>query len=340
MAVAGRLSPPEWLRYPDPATELDVLRLTDPAFSSGMTAPHLRQFGKRGDTLLYWSDRNGSRQVFQLALKGGESHQISDASALDPQSIALTSDERAANYFDGPLLLETSLSTLSKRTLHTVPDGFHRTGLAQGFDGSLLFVESRAGISKIQRTTRTGALNTLLELAGEIDDVLARPKVGQVLFRVGGAVSLVNFDGSGLKRLNLAAGRTGHAIWSPSGRSVLYLHIPEDPRELISLRELLVAEESDRLVAKTSQFDSVAANADSSVFVGASRSRASAYVLLLLRVTRRELTLCEHRASDPSMVSPIFSPDSQSVYFCSDRHGHSAVYRFHVDKFVEQTPEH
>ena len=340
MAVAGRLSPPEWLRYPDPATELDVLRLTDPAFSSGMTAPHLRQFGKRGDTLLYWSDRNGSRQVFQLALKGGESHQISDASALDPQSIALTSDERAANYFDGPLLLETSLSTLSKRTLHTVPNGVTRTGLTQGFDGSLLFVESRAGLSKIQRTTRAGVLNTVLEVAGQILWVIARPKVGQVLFRVGGDFSMVNFDGSGLKRLNLEAGRTGNAIWSQSGRSVVYLHIPEDPKELISMREFLVAEETDKLVAKTSQFESVGANVDSSVFVGASRSRASAYVLLLLRVTRRELTLCEHRASDPAMVSPIFSPDSQSVYFCSDRHGHPAIYRLHVDKFVEQTAGH
>ena len=76
---------------------------------------------------------------------------------------------------------------------------------------------------------------------------------------------------------------------------------------------------------------------DSSVFVGASRSRASAYVLLLLRVTRRELTLCEHRASEPAMVTPIFSPDSQSVFFASDRHGKTALYRVHVEKFVEET---
>jgi oligogalacturonide lyase len=73
------------------------------------------------------------------------------------------------------------------------------------------------------------------------------------------------------------------------------------------------------------------------VFVGASRSRASAYVLLLLRVTRRELTLCEHRASDPKMVLPIFSPDSQSVFFASDRHGKQALYRVRIEKFVEET---
>jgi len=56
-------------------------------------------------------------------------------------------------------------------------------------------------------------------------------------------------------------------------------------------------------------------------------------------VTRRELTLCEHHASDPAMVSPVFSPDSQSIFFASDRHGKSAIYRVHVEKFVEETDD-
>jgi oligogalacturonide lyase len=75
------------------------------------------------------------------------------------------------------------------------------------------------------------------------------------------------------------------------------------------------------------------------VFVGASRSLASPYVLLLLRMARRELTLCEHRSSDPVAVEPVFSPDSQSVFFTSDRKGKRAIYRAHVEKFVEETPE-
>jgi oligogalacturonide lyase len=73
------------------------------------------------------------------------------------------------------------------------------------------------------------------------------------------------------------------------------------------------------------------------VFAGASRSRASAYVLILLRVTRRELTLCEHKASDPAMVNPVFSPDSQRIVFVSDRHGKPALYQVRVNRFVEET---
>ena len=61
--MAGPVSRTEWIRYADPATELTVVRLTNPLFESGLTAPHLRQFTRRGETLLYWSTRDGSRQA-------------------------------------------------------------------------------------------------------------------------------------------------------------------------------------------------------------------------------------------------------------------------------------
>jgi oligogalacturonide lyase len=60
-------------------------------------------------------------------------------------------------------------------------------------------------------------------------------------------------------------------------------------------------------------------------------------VLILLRITRRELTLCEHKASQPELTSPIFSPDSQKIYFQSDREGKPAIYCVHVEKLVEKT---
>ena len=72
-------------------------------------------------------------------------------------------------------------------------------------------------------------------------------------------------------------------------------------------------------------------------FAGASRNAGSPTVLLMLRITRRERTLCEHRASNPGMVTPVFSPDSQRLYFQSDREGKSAIYSFHMEKLVEKT---
>ncbi len=341
LAAAGRISGPEWRRYPDPATELEVLRLTDPAFASGMTASHLRQFTRRGEFLLYWSERYaddspGARQVFLLDLKNGGSRQVTEATELDASSLALSADDRAFYFFDGPTLKEAQIATTLARTIYTVPDTAVRKGFSTGFDGGAIFAERRNGKSRIISVLRQQP-HRVIEVDPEIEDVMARPRRMQVLYRAGGRLWIVNSDGSGNRQLRTAPGSTGEALWIPSGRTLVYLHIPDDPKELITLREHAPDDNSDTLLAKTSQFISASPNADASVFTGASRSRASAYVLILLRIARRELTLCEHRASDPAMVRPAFSPDSQSVLFVSDRHGKSAIYQVHVAKFVEET---
>jgi oligogalacturonide lyase len=341
LAAAGRLTPPEWKRYADPATELEVVRLTDPAFTSGMSAPHLRQFTRRSDSLLYWSERAagdspGPRQAFLLDLKMGGSRQLTDAATLDISSLSLSTDDRSALFFDGPSLYETLLTSTHPRELHRVPDGATRKGFAIGMDGSLLFAERDKGKSRIISVLRQ-ITRRVAETDQEIDEVMARPRRMQVLYRAAGQLWLVNSDGTGKLPLKTEPGQTLDARWIPSGRTVIYLHVPDDPKELVTLRENSPDEGTDRVLAKTSQFISVYPNADASVFTGASRSKANAYVLILLRVARRELTLCEHRASDPAMVEPVFTPDSQSIVFVSDRHGKPAIYQVRVARFVEET---
>src|SRR5580698_2472223 len=43
----GKSFPPEWKRFSDPATEFEVYRLTDPAFSSCLPAYYNRAISKR-----------------------------------------------------------------------------------------------------------------------------------------------------------------------------------------------------------------------------------------------------------------------------------------------------
>lgn len=338
MAAVGQITGPEAHRYADPATELPVVRVTNPAFASGMTAAPLHQFTRHSDTLLYWSERAGTPQAFLLDLKQGGSKQLTDAAALDSTSLSLSPDERSFLYFDGPVLNESPLMNTRPRELHRVPDDATRSGLAIGGDGSAIFVERREGRSRIVSASRLQPLTrTIVELDGEIEDVIARPRRPQLLYRTGGALWLINTDGAAKRQLKTEPGQTGEAFWIPSGRTLLYLHLPEDPTELITLREHTPEDGTDKLLAKTSQFISVAPNADASVFTGASRNKASAYVLILLRAARRELTLCEHHASDPRMVNPLFSPDSQNILFVSDRDGKPAVYLVPVARFVEET---
>src|SRR5204863_5897378 len=104
-------------------------------------------------------------------------------------------------------------------------------------------------------------------------------------------------------RFRLADGQIPSATWNPDGKSVFYLNVPPDARKLRNIREFTPDTNEDKGVSDTTQYASFERNGDASVFVGASASKASPHVLLLVRAVRREFTLCEHRASDPSAVS-------------------------------------
>jgi oligogalacturonide lyase len=152
-------------------------------------------------------------------------------------------------------------------------------------------------------------------------------------------VWLANLDGKQNYRLKVADGQAPAATWSPDGRSVQYLNVPPDSHKLRNIREFTPDTNEDKAISDTTQYACFERNTDGSVFVGASGSQASPHVLLLVRAVGREFTLCEHRASNPAMVSPIFSPNSQNVFFSTDQHGKPAIYRIAVDKLVEATEE-
>ncbi len=330
-------------RFLDPATEFDLYRLTDPATSARLSAPHLHSVSRRGRFLIHSSDRSGSVQAYRLDWQTGQSRQLTGASELDQATLALMPDDRSVLYFDGRSLKQMPLGNLRERTWTEVPPDWVRVpGFSVTTDASrAAWVERKSDRSRIRSIQfPRGEVSTVLESAGLMSDVQFRPGHSQLFYRRDGSIRVASLNGQNdLPMLTDSADIPGQARWSPDGHSILYLSIPAERTQLTTLREFEVEPRTSKLVAKTSQFVSFGANADASVFVGASRSLASPYLLLLLRSVRRELTLCEHRASDPAMVQPIFSPDSQNVFFNSDRRGKPCIYRAHVEKFVEETGE-
>jgi oligogalacturonide lyase len=335
--------PPEWTRFPDPATEWDILRLTNPEFPSGLPAYYNRGISRRGTFLLFWSVRGGSAQAYRMDLKTGAILQLTDFQALDPASPSLMPDDKGFCCFDGRVCRHVSLVHPRVRDIATVSEGWERSpggGLSR--DGnSVAFAESRAGKSRLWLVSVAAKTQSLLgEFPFPASDPVSNPRRAQVLYRQGDeALWLVNSDGQQNRKLRTAPGKIGPAIWSPDGRSVLYLSFPEEARRLFEIRETIPDENRDRLIAPTSQFVHFGANSDASVFVGASRNVNSPHVLIILRVTRRELTVCEHKASNPGLVAPQFAPDNRYIFFQSDRHGRQAIYRVRVEKFVEPAEE-
>jgi len=336
----GIVIPSAWHRYADPATEFEVLRLTDPAHSCQLPAYYNHVLARRGGFLVYASDETGTPQACRMDLHNGESRQLTEAAHLDAASIAMPPDEHSVCYFDGPALHQTMLGNQRTRPVYEVSEGWERCpGLSVAEDGTALAGENRNGESRLRVIgLQKGGARTVTECPFILSHPQARPKRAQILYRQADeALWLVNSDGAQNRKLGLAAGRIGPARWSPDGHTVLYLNFPDDPTQLHTIREFSPDQNTDKLVARTSQFAHFGCNTNTSVFVGASQNRAAPYILILLRLTRRELSLCEHRASNPASVAPIFSADSQQIFFESDRDGKPAIYRIHVEKLVEET---
>ncbi len=329
--------PSEWFTYLDAATEFPVTRLTSPQFASGICPG---AWTRPAGSLLYWSQRTGAAQVFRMDLKTGASEQLTSAESLDPLRTVVLPAERGFCYFDGEWLFHAEPARARQRRVYSAAGGWTpASGLGAAPDGRrIVFVERRGGAYRLRLVRLDGgAVSTVLESGAAMDGPAVRGRPAEVLFRQGDDLWLAGLNGRNLRRLGTAPGAVGGYCWSPDQAAVLYLHLPADRRALHSIRSVRPEGGADELVAPTSQFAAFSPNRDATVFAGASGSRASPYLLLLVRATRRELALCEHRASDAAATAPVFSSDSQQVFFHSDRDGGRAIYRMQVDRLVEKT---
>src|ERR1019366_1017752 len=97
-------------RYPDPATDFDVYRLTDPSYSSTLPAAYNRAIAHNNAWMLFCCERNGSPQAFRLDLKSGETRELTTVQDLDGSSLTLTPDNRSFCFFAGRALFISGLA--------------------------------------------------------------------------------------------------------------------------------------------------------------------------------------------------------------------------------------
>ncbi|MGJ5817816.1 hypothetical protein [Paludibaculum fermentans] len=337
VAVASQ----EWVRYQDPSTEFDVRRLTSPEHESTLSPLPARCVDRRSRTLLFSARSEDKWAPYVIELSNGQIKPLAVVEEYAPDSLTFSSDDRSALFFSGTKLVSIQVNNQHRTELAEIREGWTRSGpVISTEDGqSLFFVEKREGQANIRRLRQPkGSPETAVEVRGTALEVTPNPKRAMLLWlNEAGELWVAAFDGAGQRRVETPAGRVLQAFWSPDGQAVQYLLEPAESNQLIAIREQVLDARTDTLIAKTSQFVVFARNANSSVFVGASRSKASPNILLLLRATRREFTLCEHKAKDPALAEPFFSANSQRIFFQSDRHGKMAIYMMNVEKLIEKT---
>ena len=341
-ADKGFVFPSEAFRYTDAATDFVIVRLTDPAHQSWLPAYFERAIARHGNFLIYASDRSGTVQAYRMDLKNGQSRVLTDATHLVPDSLTLTPDERSFCYLDSGVLNLRNLATLRTREVYRIEAGFEAgRGFGLSEDGLYAgLVEQKAGASRLRLISmRTGTAETLAESSEALSDPMPRPRRAGMLYRRGdGEMWLVNFDGAQNRKLRLAPGGLGPAIWSTDGRTVLYLSFPEDRKQITDSR-IHAGYQRRRVDFVHQPVRQLQSQRGFKRVRGRERQQSLAILLLLVRSVKRELTLCEHRASDGRQVVPMFSPNSQRMFFQSDRDGKMAIYSMLVDRLVEETEQ-
>jgi oligogalacturonide lyase len=319
----------EFVRFADPVTENLVVRLTSLSSANLLPSPANRFVSERERFLVFSSDRTGAYAPFRLDLHNGTVHQLLETAKLDPRSLTMDEGERSLFLLDSGALKEAPLT--NKGGSRTIAEDV--TGFAMGRDATDLLLVRQGRLEDVNK------------------NVVATDVTGTCLLRPGGKGCLIErgsragtefwyapMGDSERKLILLAQGRVSFPFWAPDGNSILFLReVPHGEATLSEIHEVLIDNVMEQPVSSTSQFAAFSPNRDASVFVGSSRSKAQPNIVLLLRSAKREMTLCEHHASDAAAVGPVFAPDSRRVYFESDREGKPALYSVNVELLVEPT---
>ena len=324
-AGRGEVAPNERLRFADPATEGEVFRLTSPKINCVLPAAAHHCISSRGNFLVHCSDRSGNWQVHRLELKQGESRQLTDEPDVLISSPAMTADERQIYYAAGPVVKATAVGGGRDRDVYTAGGNIRAFNVTEDGLFAVLTAEGRLTLVPLLAKAKAQVLGE-----GEgMDFLLPRPRRDSLLYRAGASWRLVHFDGT-VNRVLPAMEGSGGAQWSADGRLILFL-------KGSVITELDPDTGVEKTVAKTSAFSQFARNADGTVFAGLSGSKAQPHVLLLLRQTRRERTVSEHKAS--TVAAPFFAPNSQRLFYQSDRDGKMVLYMVATDRLLEKTED-
>lgn len=337
LASRSQETPGEAKRFLDAATEFEILRVTSLEHNSWMPLASNRALSRRGDWLLLASDAGGTAQLYRHDFKANRLRQLTEATALNTNSFTLTQGDRGFIYVDGRKVLYGG-GTHDRVALELPEDWAQSPRVAVSDDGLTLVVSAYNGL-KTRLTLAGRTASTILERAGDVGTLHVRPRRAEVSFLSDGRLWTVNLGTRKPLAMKTAAGEVLSSHWTADGAALLYLLRPAESGRLNEIRELLPDSEKDTLVAKTSQYTHFQRNGDATVFLGASGSKASPHILLMLRSVKRELTICEHRCSDARLSRAVLSPNSSRMAFQTDRHGNMVIYSMVVDRLIEETED-
>ena len=361
----------------DALTERELFRLTEPSVLHHLPHYHHRFIARNNSFILLASERSGTRQIYRMDLPQGKMVQLTEGPGVHSYSPALEPGERTFFYLQRDTLKRAAVRGRSEKRIYESDPGWRMSGHLSVSDQGryVAVVEMKTGHRvdgfeeqfRRRPRCRIRVVETARRrswVAVETNHWLSHPQFQpggtDILYahegpweKVEGRLRLVRLDGSYRKNIRPRQGSEalGHGHWSSSGREVCFVFYPDASGSRSTVNCIHVDSGRERTLADCSQFAWMSPNADGSVLVGASGQVAGPNVYLLFPLLKREVTIAEHlstlkpysiagtRRLDPfaAWPEPVFSPDSQWVYFVTDREGKPAIYRMDLSDLVEET---
>jgi oligogalacturonide lyase len=340
----GQQLPSGVRRFLDPLTEREVWRLTPLSSPHYLPEPQHRYASQKNSFLVAAAQQGQESHAVRVELPSGRLTQLTQGPDVTGLSICLAPDERSFFYLQQGSLRQMGLRTLRDREIWRIEPDWRLTGeLSVSIDGRYAaVVEARETSHRLRIIETLKGKNWLVaEEKSRLRRPQLRPRRDQVLYSQPDAARLwlVNLDGKQKQavRPRQAGEEISPEYWTWDGKLLDYVHYA-DRKSTVRTYNPDTREEST--LARCTQFWGLMGNADNSAIVGESRSKAGPNIYVLFPLTGREITVCEHassRSSPEVEPRPAFSPDSQWIYFTSDREGVPAVYRAGVADWVEKT---
>jgi hypothetical protein len=367
----GQQYPSEIRRYADALTEREVWQLTGTTKPRYLPDCHQRIIAHNNSYLLLAGEVAEGVQALKMELPSGRLVQLTRGAGIARHSICLAPDERSFFFLQENILKQASLRTLREREIYRVEDGWWATGDAGlSIDGRYAaLVEMRSSdrvpgacgeeLVRLQFERQPLCRIRVVEtahgrnwIATEEKVWLARPQIrpkrDQILYcqqgpweRLTSRMWLINLDGKQRQSVRPRRGdeQLGPEYWTGDGKAIGYAHYADRSFRKATVRTWNPDTREEKNLSPCTQLWHLRGNADDSAIAGASRSKAGPNIYVLFPLVQRELTVCEHLSSGRAGFEPriLFSPDSQWIYFSSDRSGVPGIYRAAVADLVEKT---
>jgi len=343
-APKGLQLPSAARRFLDPLTEREIWRMTPLSNPHFLPATHHRFTNERNSVLLLAGRQGDETHAFRMELPSGRMTQLTQGPDLHGLSLCLAPDDRSFFFLQASSLKQVGLRTLREREIYHLEDGWSLTGdLSISIDGRYAsVVETREGLYRLRIVeTLKGKNWPVAEEKSPLARPQLRPKRDQVLYSQSDPprLWLVNLDGKQRQAVRPRQDdeEIGPERWTSDGKLILYPHYASRKS---TARTFNPDTRQEQILGRCTQFWGLMSNADNSAIVGESRSKVGPNIYVLFPLTEREITICEHassRSTPETEPRPAFSPDSQWIYYTSDRERTPAVYRAGVADWVEKT---